>query len=472
MKSRDPIFKISPIVMALSLVACGGGSGGTDVAGIDGSGAPAVASGPVSGFGSILLNGRRYIVENDTSVLVDGNSVMQTELQVGQFVTISSSSVDDNGNPIADLVRSDTIIEGPITSIDIVGGSVTVLNQQVRINDETKFDDDLPDRSINGLAISDVIEVTGIQNNSGVVLATRIELDDDGDDFKLVGPVADLDEDAQEFTVNGLTVSYFGATLDDMPGGSLSNGDVVKVEGTLNVDVLDAEEVEGFDDVFGSVGDNEEIEIKGTVTRFVSAEDFDVNGIQVSVTGETEFEDGSIDAVALNVALEVEGYFDDGTLVADEISFEREDNIEMSGIISGIAATNASLNQGGLTILNIDVTTNAFTTFEDSSVSEIFDFGFDDLNLGDYVVIEGYLSENNDIVITELEREEASNEIEIEGPLEAKNLPDSITLLGRVFDTSSIDTGEIAEAAIGVEISIEGTLIDGNFVIDEVSVED
>lgn len=473
MKPNYPIYKFSPIVIALSLAACGGGSsGGNDIAGIDGSGAPAHSSGPISGFGSILLNGRRYIIENETSVLIDGNNLMQTDLKVGQFVTISSSSVDEDGNPIADVVRSDTIIEGPITSIDIPSGSITVLNQEVRISEDTVFDDDLADRSIGGLAIDDVIEVTGIQNNGGVILATRIEIDDDNDEFKLVGPVSDLNEGLQEFTINGLTVSYFGASLEDLPGGSLVNGDIVKVEGSLNSGVLEADEVEGFDDVFDDFIDDDELEIKGPVSRFVSSTDFDVNGIKVTVTGETDYEDGTVGEIAPDVVLEVEGYWDGGTLVAEEISFEREDNVEFQGVISSIEATNASLNEGGLTILGIDVVTNSRTTFEDDTESDIFDFGFDDLNLGDYVEIEGYISESNEIVITELEREEISNEIEIEGPLEAKNLPDSITLLGRIFDTSSIDTSDINDSVIGTQISVEGELVDGIFVIDSVDVED
>ncbi len=472
MKNSYPLFKLSPIVMALSLAACGGSGSDNDIAGIDGSGAPAYSSGPITGFGSILLNGKRYIIENETSILFDGVNVLQTELKVGQFVTIASSKLDDNGNRIADLVRSDTLIEGPITSIDISGNTISVLGQQIRINRDTIFDDDLADRSINGLLVDDVIEVTGIQNKNGVILATRIELDDDNDNFKLVGPISDLNESLQEFTMNGLTVSYFGATLEDLPGGSLSDGDIVKVEGNLNSGVLEAEEVEGFDDVYEDFSNDDKLEIKGPVTRFVSSTDFDVNGILVRVTGETEYEGGSVGELAADIVLEVEGYWDGSSLVAEEISFEREKNIELKGIISNIAATNATLNEGVLTILGISVTTNARTTFEDSSESDVFDFGFDDLSLGNYVELEGYISESNEIVITDLEREEVSNEIEIEGPLEAKNLPDSITLLGRVFDTSSIDTSDLEDVAIGVEINIEGILVDGNLVIEEISVDD
>lgn len=473
MKLTQSQLKLSPIVIALSLSACGGGSSGdSDIAGIDGSGSPAYASGPITGFGSVLVNGRRFIIENDTPVTLDGANVVQTQLQVGQYVTISSSRVDDDGNPIADMVRSDTLIEGPITSINQTTQVVTVLNQQIRIDDNTVFDDDMLDQSLSGLMVGNVIEVTGAQNNSGTVLATRIELDDDdNDESKLVGTISGLDEDAQQFTLNGFTVSYFGAELDDIPNNTLANGDIVKVKGNINGDVLEASEVEGFDDVFDDVGDDDEIEIKGPVTRFESSEDFDVNGIRVRVNSETEYEDGTQDDIQLDVLMEVEGYWESGVLVAEELSFEQEDNSAISGVIEGLAATNASLNEGEITILGVQLTSNSLTSYEDESSAEVFNFGFDDLSLGDYVEIEGYFNDSNQFIVAELEREQLSNEAEIEGPLGAKDLPASITLLGKVIDTSNLDTSELTDVPLGTVISAEGVIVEGSFVIEELSIE-
>ncbi|MFV1873188.1 MAG: DUF5666 domain-containing protein [Oleiphilus sp.] len=472
MKLTHTHLKLSPIVIALSLSACGGGSsGGKDIAGIDGSGSPAYASGPITGFGSVLVNGHRFIVGNDTTVTLDGASGLQTQLKVGQYVTISSSTVDEDGNPIADIVRSDTLIEGPITNINLTTKTVTVLNQQIRINDNTIFDDDMVDQSLSGLALGDVIEVTGAQNNSGTVLATRIELDDENDESKLVGAISGLDQDAQQFTLNGFTVSYFGAELDDIPNNTLSDGDVVKVKGTINGDILEATEVEGFDDVFEGVDDDDEIEIKGPVTRFVSTDDFDVNGIRVRVNSETEYDDGTVDDIQLDAQMEVEGYWENGVLVAEELSFEQEENAAISGVIEGLAATNASLNEGSITVLGVVLTSNSLTSYEDESEVEVFDFGFDDLSLGNYVEIEGYFNDSNQFIVTELEREEVSDEVEIEGPLGAKNLPESITLLGKMIDTSNIDTSELTDVPLGTQISVEGMLVQGSLVIEEISVE-
>ena len=64
------------LLAALWLTGCGGGSGGAadDFAGIDRTGSPAISVGPLTGFGSVIVNGVRY----DTSraaFQIDGRDV-------------------------------------------------------------------------------------------------------------------------------------------------------------------------------------------------------------------------------------------------------------------------------------------------------------------------------------------------------------------------------------------------------------
>jgi len=95
----------SATVAAVTVLAASGcGSGGDgQIAGIDRGGAPAVASGPISGFGSVIVNGIRF----DTSeaiVTIDGQSGSTDDLAVGQIVTVHGT-IDDNGNATAAELR-------------------------------------------------------------------------------------------------------------------------------------------------------------------------------------------------------------------------------------------------------------------------------------------------------------------------------------------------------------------------------
>ena len=67
------------------VVACGGGGGGS-FAGIDRLG---VTSGTITGFGSIFVNGVEYETGNGTTYLVDDSEGAETDLRVGQVVTIN-----------------------------------------------------------------------------------------------------------------------------------------------------------------------------------------------------------------------------------------------------------------------------------------------------------------------------------------------------------------------------------------------
>ena len=481
MKLNQCIKRLTPIAAGMLCVSCGGGSNG-NLTGIDGSGAPVLPDvggneapnytlGPISGFGSVLVNGRRYVIDSQTNLSVDGISVLQSALQVGQFVIISSSRTDEDGNPIADQIRSDTLIEGPITNIDTVNNQITVLNQTIIIDGSTVFDDDIPRQTLSGLNLNDVVEITGANNTSGSVLATRVELDDDGDDTKLVGLVSNLDTSNSQFEISGQLINYTRAVLDDIPGGSLSNGDLVKVEGNFNIGTLDATEVEGFDDISDSLNDDDEIEITGPVTNFISPTNFEVNGFRVETSLLTEYEDGTAGLLANGAVVEVEGYWRNGVLVADEVSFEQEDSIIISGNVEDINATDALLNEGTLTIFGITVTTNASTSFEDYNSSSATNFGLDDLAIGDYVEVEGYVSATGDFIMNEVEREDDDTDAEIQGPMTAKNLPASITILDKVIDTSSIDTSALSTVPVGSIVNVDGDIVGGNFVADEVSLE-
>ena len=131
----------------LALSGCGGGGGG------DGSGAaptppppdPAptpptggigrngIALGPVSTFGSIVVNGIHY----DTAAAMfinDGGTADEVDLKVGQIVLVEGTIADDLSTGIANSVTFDDNVKGPVESINLPLGQLVVLGQLVLVS--------------------------------------------------------------------------------------------------------------------------------------------------------------------------------------------------------------------------------------------------------------------------------------------------------------------------------------------------
>ena len=110
-------------VSALALISCGGGGSSSDSTSsvavtpptpVSSSG---FVSGPIDGFGSIIVNGERYETDG-ASFIINDEAGSQDDLRVGQIVTLQTS-MDNNGNRRADRVEYDSELEGPITSINL-----------------------------------------------------------------------------------------------------------------------------------------------------------------------------------------------------------------------------------------------------------------------------------------------------------------------------------------------------------------
>ena len=482
-------WHLSPIAFALLLQGCGGGggssSGGGGLAGIDGSGSPAsVSAGPITGFGSILQNGKRYIVESSTVISVDGVSLSSNDLQVGQYVVIISSDSDDDGNPIADQVISEVVLRGQVTAVDIAGDSLTALNQTVAISSGTIIDEDDFAGDFTNIAVNDYIEVTGTFDGSGTITATRIESKSASAEVKLAGVVSNLDSSAGTFEIGGQVVDYNSAELDEDFAGSISNGDIVKVEGNLNgSDEIVATEVETYGDAFDELENESEFEVKGAISDFVSSTDFKINGVAITTDSGTEFDGGTSGQLANGVVVEVDGEWDGSALVADEVSFEQEDTIKIEAQIEALDITSGTLNQGTITLLGIDVSLTTATSFEDKSDEDLENFGLDDLSVGDYVELEGFVS-GSSVVISDLERDDFDGDYLLQGPVDSFTTSVSITILGITIDDSLVveykdaDDNTVSASTFygaisaGTIVKVQGTESGGTFGNDlELSIE-
>ena len=421
------------------LVGCGGSGGGGTTPPADnnpppvgGIGRTGIAQGPISTFGSIVVNGVHYDTSSATFT-ISGAPGSQDDLRVGQIVTVSGS-IDDNGvDGDADEVEFDDNVTGPIESIDPVTGQLVVLGQTVLISPETSFDDSISPASIAGLAVDDIIEVSGLVDASGRITATRIESKAGETELEVRGIVGNLNATSLLFDINGLTVDYSTATLDNFPGGTISSGDLVEAKGTSfgAGGELIATRVEREDGLTG-VADGTHIELQGFITRYQSAQDFDIAGFPVTTTTSTVYEGGVEGDLDLNVKVEVEGDVDaSGVLVATKVDIRRAKAIRVTAIVDSVSTTTDSL-----VLLDITVTVDLLTRLEDKSTADVRPLTLAAINAGDYVEIRGteFPAGSGTILATILERDDADPDTILQGFVESIAQP-SFTILGVTIQT-------------------------------------
>ena len=131
----------------------------------------------------------------------------------------------------ANVIRYHNVLEGPITSIDTVASSFVAMGQTVRVSLDTSLGDGIQPASIEGLAVGDVVEVSGIVPATGAIDATRVDIKPDGGPYDVTGYVANLSEATHRFSINDLVVDYSAANMDDFATGDPSAGDLVLVKG-------------------------------------------------------------------------------------------------------------------------------------------------------------------------------------------------------------------------------------------------
>ena len=429
---------IFSIVFTLA-AGCGGGGGSTtpDVdppppPPIGGIGATGVAMGPISTFGSVVVNGVRY----DTSsavFTVNGVSGSQDDLRVGQVITVSGT-IDDNGvDGDADEVNFDDNVKGPIQTIDLATSQIVVLGQTVLINSETSFDDSINPASIDGLDIDDIVEVSGLVDAGGRITATRIESKPAGTEFEVLGTVGNHDAANFLFNINDLVVDYSNATLDNFTAGQIADGDFVEAKGMSLAagGELVATRVE-LKNELPDINAGVRVEIQGFITRFASAQDFDVTGLPVTTDASTIFEGGDATDLGLNIKVEVEGDVDsNGVLVATKVDIRRAKAVRATAIVDLVDTTANSL-----LILGITVNVDSLTRLEDKSSTDVRPLTLTDINAGDYVEVRGdeFPAGSGDILATILEREDFDPDTLLQGFVESVSDP-SFTILGVTIQT-------------------------------------
>ena len=105
-------------------------------------------------------------------------------------------------------IRFGSEIVGPASDVDVAGGTLRVLGQDVVVTDTTVFDDSIVG-GLAGVTAGDVLEVYALYDPALVrYRATRIEREADARFFKLRGVVANLDTTARTLTLGDRVINY------------------------------------------------------------------------------------------------------------------------------------------------------------------------------------------------------------------------------------------------------------------------
>lgn len=221
------------------LAACGIDQGGRDAPGGSlASGTTLVVAGPISGFGSVLVNDLR-LDASAAQIRIDGRFATEAELAVGQMIRAIAIEQADGLHAVSIEHRANLI--GPIETVDAQVGALTVLGQAVSLDAATALDASITDLA--SLRAGESIAVSGLTLPSGGLLATHLRRADAAATQLVTAPITALDEASARFEIGALTVDYSQALLLELPEGAPEIGLLVEVTGDATTGVLIASEI-------------------------------------------------------------------------------------------------------------------------------------------------------------------------------------------------------------------------------------
>lgn len=464
MRQSSILFTLFGAIGLVGLLSgCGGGGEGAPSGPVSGSASgTAAASGTITGFGSVFVNGKKFDTSG-SSFSVDGQLGSQGDLKLGMTVVATGSFNGDQRS--ASSIRQKDAVEGLVQSVAADGLSLVVMGQTVLVDNTTLIDNNIPGQNIlNLVAGTDAVEVNGHIRPNGVIQATFIEKKFPGTVTPEVrGFVKNHNDGAKTFQIGNLTVNYTTALINDMPspvgnvwnglfveakGNQFTPGPNVQTEGTLVATKVEPENQ--------GVQQADEFEVEGFVTQVAGPGDFFIGTTHVQTTPSTEFRGGTIDEIVVGVKLSAEGRLANGILTAKHVKFHESARLE-----GNIAAINLAANTFTITGLpGVTVAVNSQTEFKTDEGNTL-----NDLLVGDHVRVRGRVGGSNSVIATRVEQRSADDDVDLQGPVQAVSNP-NLTILGVTVDTSGIseanfrglDDGTIGRTAFFNAVKV-GTLV-------------
>lgn len=370
------LFRVPAAVLlaasTLVIAACGGGDDPLPV-----SGAGAVAStekatawaaGPISGFGSVIVNGVRF---DDSSAVVSDDSDTtrgRDRLRLGMMVEVDGAAVAA-GSGRALRIRFGSEIVGPVTAKDAAAGTLVVLGQTVAVTDTTVFDDSLAG-GLAGIQVGRVLEVHALYDaGTGRYRATRIEDEDSATAYTLRGQVSALDTAARTFVIGGQKIAYGSVPAAALPA-QLADG--LRVRVTLQTaQVGGAWVATSVRSGVRAIDDRSAGHVRGAITALTGTAGFEIDGLKVD-TSRALFPDGR-DGLVVGARVEVEGPIVGGVLRATKVELDDRRASERHGF--ELHGTVVALDTGArrFVLRGVTVDWSGPVTWRDGSAARLAD---------------------------------------------------------------------------------------------------
>ena len=116
------------LAIATTLSACGGGDSQTEVANNDtpdtappteqSPSSSTVIEGVVTGFGSVYVNGKRYVSDSAAFTISGESGAQESGLKMGMVVRVMANQTDDGSDPQATEIVYEETLQGSVSAID------------------------------------------------------------------------------------------------------------------------------------------------------------------------------------------------------------------------------------------------------------------------------------------------------------------------------------------------------------------
>jgi hypothetical protein len=314
-------------ITCLVFSGCGGSGGGGSLAGGGIGGTGITASGAITGFGSIFVNGIEFETVDasrdvDGEISVSDGTNDDTVLGIGMVVTVDGTLNDDGVTGTAKTIQYDPTVQGPvqgpIIDVDPLTRSFTVMGISVTVQ---KVNTEFSNVTFDTLQPDSWVDVSGFFDADGVLQATRIERKDDGSEIVVKGTVTGLDDTAFTLKVDHAASTYYqvDTTAAELPDGGLVVNQYVEVKGTLDNNVIIATRVELKSEGIDNTENASIASIEGIVTDFNGIDDFWVAGQRVNASVAEFYPASLVSNLLPGAEVEVEGPIQGGVLMASRV---------------------------------------------------------------------------------------------------------------------------------------------------------
>jgi len=360
LRSWRPLFAL----IAATALAAGCGGGTESGVGGGGTGAPqSFSRGPITGFGSIIVNGTHF---DDSSASVtddDGNALSGAQsLRLGTVVDVQGGAVD-NGVAAASTIRVHVDLVGQVTSaFDAASGRLAVLGQPVRVVSTTALDGFSGGAA--AIAAGSSVAVASLYDQAtGVYVATRIDPAPAASHFAIRGVPSAVDTAAHTFTLGGVVFGYGSVT----PPSPLAAGQLLRALLATAPDSGGHWVVTAFSQAQSPLPEGLSGGVDGVVASVADATHFVVNGVTVDASSAKITPTGTTIGVQARVV--VQGSISGGVLVATAVHERANGDNDDDHGAAAAGATGSDTVQLNGAILSLDTAHQTFTMRGSTTVS-------------------------------------------------------------------------------------------------------